>query len=168
MFNKLLSKVVSKDRINYLNFIKYDKEEQCYVASNGHVLMVEHTDDKFDTDKLFNPKTRLEEHTDMIFPKWKEIIPEDGEDISEREFTVFVRKEKPMKNEVKKVVKIKNLFFNFEYVYYILKFVGNDFSLIKNGHLLKFKSKDNKKVALIMNYTMQEEDLKEFTKWSKK
>lgn len=132
MFNKNLATAVSKDIDRYqLSFVNYDNEEKCYVATNGHILMVEYTDDQYDSDKFFSPRTGLEEHPYITFPNWKRIIPEDGEDISERDFSIFVRKEKSRRKEVNKVLKIKNFFLNFEYMYNILKFIGTDYSLIQ-------------------------------------
>lgn len=82
MFNKNLSKAVSTEKTRlYLTKVYYDKEAASYVASNGHIILIEKTTDIYDTNKFLSPLTGLEEDCDFTFPEWQRIIPVDGDTI---------------------------------------------------------------------------------------
>lgn len=152
MFNKNLSKAVSKDKIRpYLNYVYYNKETGEYVATDGHIMLIEKTADVYDTDKFLSPLTGLPVPDDYAYPNYQKVIPASGDIVTNRVFKTYTRNEKS-KHHANEIVQIADMFFDFKYLYVALNFVGSDFILTVAGPIkpLKFVSFDSLRTAVIM------------------
>lgn len=152
MFNKNLSKAVSKDRI-HLAFqnVFYNKTSAEYVATDTHILLIEKTADIYDTDKFLSPLTGLPVPDDYTFPNYQNVIPADGDIVTDRVFKTYIRTEKS-KHHANKIVQIADMFFDFKYLSVALNFIGSDFILTvtEPKNPLKIVSFDGLRTAVIM------------------
>lgn len=153
MFNKNLSKAVSTDKTRlYLTKVFYDKEVSSYVATNGHIILVEKTTDIYDTDKFFSPLTGLEDDCDFTFPQWQRVIPADGDTITCRSFKTFTRSVKSgyYANKIAKIT--DDGFVDMKYLSIVLDFIGPDYILTWEGdrRAFKFITPDGRKTACVM------------------
>lgn len=152
MFNKNLSKAVSKDKTRpYLNYVYYNKSAGEYVATNGFFILTEKTADTYDTDKFLSPLTGLPVPDDYTFPDYQKVIPADGDIVTDRVFKTYIRNEKS-KHHANKIVQIADMFVDFKYLSVVLNFIGSDFILTVAGPIkpLKFVSSDGLRTAVIM------------------
>lgn len=164
MFNKNLSKAVSTDKtLLYLSKVYYDKEASSYVATNGHIILVEKTTDTYDTDKFFSPLTGLEENCDFTFPQWQRVIPADRDTITCRSFKTFTRTVKSG-YYVNKIAQITDGgFVDMKYLSIVLDFIGPDYILTWEGDktAFKFTTPDGRKTACVMPVHVK--DLSDYT-----
>lgn len=153
MFNKNLSKAVSTEKTRlYLTKVYYDKEAASYVASNGHIILIEKTTDIYDTNKFLSPLTGLEEDCDFTFPEWQRIIPVDGDTITARTFKTFTQAVKS-KYRANKIAQITDGgFVDVKYLSIVLDFIGPDYILTWEGvsRPFKFATLDGQKTACVM------------------
>lgn len=69
MFNKILSKAVSKDNMRpAICNVYYDKDASKYIATNGNIMLIENTSDTYDQDKFLSPLTGLGVECSGTFP----------------------------------------------------------------------------------------------------
>lgn len=152
MFNKNLSKAVSKDKTRpYLSYIFYNKTDGEHVATNGFFMLIEQTADLYDTDKFLSPLTGLPVPYDYTYPDYRSAIPARGDIVTDRVFKIYIRTEKS-KHQSNKIVQIADMFFDFKYLSVALNFIGSDFILKVAGptNPLKIVSSDGLRMAVIM------------------
>lgn len=163
MFNKNLSKAVSKDKARlYLNYVYYNKTAAEYVATNGFIMLIEKTADLYDTDKFLSPLRGLPVPDDYTFPDYQKVIPADGDIVTDRVFKTYIRTEKS-KHQANKIVQIADMFVDFKYLSTALNFIGSDFILTvtEPKNPLKFVSFDGLRTAVIMPVVLA--DLSDYT-----
>lgn len=128
MYNKLLNTVLSKER-EYLKHVYFDKSARAYVATNGHIMLVEYTTDKESVVKY--PEN-------FTFPDWQKIgysgnwSPLDGD---------FYLQDAPF-GKGKKLAVINELAIDSRYYKKAIKFVGSGYrlELSDSGNVLRFTS----------------------------
>lgn len=78
MFNKEMRNVVSKK--DYANFafqaVFYNEERSEYVATDARVMLIEHTDDVFESDSYFDPITGDVLDWSFVYPDYTHLVPE--------------------------------------------------------------------------------------------
>lgn len=164
MFNKILSKAVSKDNMHpAICNVYYDKNASKYIAINGHIMLIESTSDTYDQDKFLSPLTGLGVECSCTFPDWSMIVPEDSDLINERKFLIYTRTEKS-KQQANKIAQIGELHVNYDLLKIVLDFIGSDFILTNKDPRkpLKFRSLDGLRIALLM--PIYQPNLKKFVK----
>lgn len=152
MYNKKLKNAIDKnEHRDYLRYIAYNKQESCYIATNGHILLLEKTSDSYPCDKYFDPATG-ETVDDVNYPDWTRLFDFEKKEVFEKTFETFVSKEK-RKHACNKFVKI-NKFYNYKLISIVFDFIGTDFFIFdgEEGKPTEVISKDGLRKALIMPY----------------
>ena len=158
MFNKKLSKFIDKKVVKEsLKYVFYNKESGEYVATDGHVMGIEKTQDTYETDKFLSPLTGLPVDAVCTFPNYQKVISESGDIVDERVFKTYTRIEKS-KWLANKIVQIRDAFVDFNFLKTALDFIGTSFVLTMNepNAPIKFVSLGGLRTAVLMPLRMDE------------
>lgn len=171
MFNKNLSKAVAKlDMCRpHLQNVYFNAESGEYVATNGHIMLVERTTDKpADSSTLLNPITGqvIEDAKEPGYVDYKRLYITSGEtlDWSAQLCKVYKFTGEKRYSQASKIIEINGVFFNFDYLKTIVDFFDGESITIYcskreegcNWHCYQFLNASGSKRALVMPIELTE------------
>ena len=133
MFSKYHKKAVEEKNGSKwsLKNVFYSSKNKEYVSCNGHILLIEKTDEEYENDTMFNPITGFpcddqNEAGVFNYPNYRRVIPENPE-VTFKSYKIFKRKVNK-KTIAKDIISFcfsdKEIIFNKQYIDTAISFVS--------------------------------------------